>query len=105
MFGKACPTVSVLTVRLSSTALIVQPGAASVCPYTLTISRMFMSAAAIRMSSGGQFDPAMMPVRIEEKSVAGKSGCWRIAMNIVGTPLKQVIFSRMTQASEDFGLK
>ena len=40
-----------------------------------------------------------------EKSVFLKSECANIAINIVGTPLKQVIFSSLTQAKLDFGEK
>ena len=47
----------------------------------------------------------MMPVRIWEKSVFGKSGCSSMAMNMVGTPWNAVIFSWLMQASDDFGLK
>ncbi len=34
----------------------------------------------------GQGEPAMMPVRSEEKLNRLKSGCSRMAMNMVGTP-------------------
>ena len=47
----------------------------------------------------------MMPVRTCEKSVLAKSSCSSIAMNIVGTPWKQVIFSRVMHSSESFGEK
>ena len=57
------------------------------------------------MTEIGQGEPAMIPVRIYEKSVFGKSGCSSIAMNIVGTPWKQVIFSLLMQASDGFGVK
>ena len=46
-----------------------------------------------RITEIGQGDPAMMPVRIWEKSVFGKSGCSSMAINMVGTPWKAVIFS------------
>ena len=52
-------------------ALMVEPGADSVWPYTDTMPVMFISSgcAARFMSSGGQPAPAMMPVRMWLKSV------------------------------------
>ena len=38
------------------------------------------------MISAGHGDPAMTPVRSDEKSVPSKSGWSSWAMNIVGTP-------------------
>ena len=46
----------------------------------------------------------MIPVRIWEKSVFLKSGWLNMPMNIVGTPLKQVIFSWWTHLRDDLGL-
>ena len=69
------------------------------------ISRIFISTDALRIKSAGQFAPAIIPVLIYEKSVFSKSAWLNIAINIVGTPLKQVIFSSFTQASDDFGEK
>ena len=51
----------------------------------------------------GQGEPAMMPVRICEKSVFGKFSWLSIAMNIVGTPWKQVIFSLLMHSSPSLG--
>ena len=45
----------------------------------------------------GHGDPAMIPVLMWEKSVFGKFSCPSIAMNMVGTPWKQVIFSWFMQ--------
>ena len=53
----------------------------------------------------GQGEPAMMPVRMCEKSVFAKSSCPSIAMNIVGTPWNAVIFSRLMQSRLFFGEK
>ena len=39
-----------------------------------------------------------MPVRMWEKSVLSKSSCPSMAINIVGTPWKQVIFSLLMQS-------
>ena len=58
------PTVSVRTSRGSSKLLMVHPGDASVWPKTEMICFMFITSAALRISSGGQLAPAMMPVRI-----------------------------------------
>lgn len=66
---------------------------------------MFITSAALRISSGGQLAPAMMPVRMWEKSVLGKSGWFIMAMNMVGTPLKVVIRSWLTQARAGLGEK
>ena len=79
------------------------PGAHSVWPNTEMISRMFISRAARRIRSGGQLEPAMMPVRMCEKSVFAKSSWLNMPMNMVGTPLKQVILSWLMQAREDLG--
>ena len=53
----------------------------------------------------GQGLPAMMPVRMWEKSVFEKFSCSSMAMNMVGTPWKQVIFSRLMHSSETRGEK
>ena len=47
----------------------------------------------------------MMPVRMWLKSVLGKSGWPSMAMNMVGTPWKQVICSRLMQSRPFLGLK
>ena len=51
----------------------------------------------------GQGDPAIMPVLICEKSVFGKFSWFSIAINIVGPPWKQVIFSLLMQSSPSLG--
>ena len=66
---------------------------------------MCIFSCASRISDSGQVLPAMMPVRIWEKSVLAKSGCSSMPMNMVGTPLKTVIFSWLTHASEDLAEK
>ena len=66
---------------------------------------MFISTLALFISSGGQFAPAMIPVLIWEKSVFGKSEWLNMATNMVGTPLKQVIFSSVIQERDDLGEK
>ncbi len=38
------------------------------------------------ITSTGQIEPAMMPVRSEERSRSANPGACCIAMNIVGTP-------------------
>ena len=52
----------------------------------MVISRMFMSSTTRRMSGSGQTEPAMMPVRREERSNREKCLCSSSAMNMVGTP-------------------
>ena len=59
----------------------------------MTISLMCILLTTSRILEIGQGEPAMMPVRICEKSVLSKSGCSSMATNIVGTPWKQVIRS------------
>lgn len=47
---------------------------------------MCISATTRFITSAGQGDPAMMPVRSVERSYVAKSGRFSSAMNIVGTP-------------------
>ena len=47
---------------------------------------MFMRSMTLRMTSSGHGEPAMIPVRSEDRSKESKSGCSSSAMNIVGTP-------------------
>ena len=54
---------------------------------------MCICASTSCMTLIGQGLPAMMPVRIQEKSVFGKSGCSSMAMNMVGTPWNAVMCS------------
>ena len=42
------------------------------------------------ITSTGQMEPAMIPVRNEERSCSAKVGWFCIAMNIVGTPYTPV---------------
>ena len=48
------------------------------------------------ITSTGQGEPAMIPVRSEERSYASKSGQPSSAMNIVGTPYSDVHLSWAT---------
>ena len=57
------------------------------------------------MTEIGQGLPAMMPVRMLEKSVFAKSSFSSSAMNIVGTPWNAVMCSELMQASAGFGVK
>ena len=68
----------------------------------MTISFMFILLTTSRIFAIGQGLPAMIPVRMYEKSVLPKSSCSIIAMNIVGTPWKQVMCSWLMQASDAF---
>lgn len=47
---------------------------------------MCISATTRFITSSGQGEPAMMPVRREERSKVAKSGWSSSAMNMVGTP-------------------
>ena len=87
------PTVLTLCSMVSVVLLIVVAGDASVWPYVITISGMCIFSMTSSIVLIGQGEPAMMPVLMCEKSVLGKFSCPSIAMNIVGTPWKQVIFS------------
>ncbi len=71
----------------------------------MTISGMCIFSTTSRITAMGQGLPAMMPVRMWAKLVFAKSGCWSMAMNIVGTPWKAVMRSLWMQASEDLGEK
>jgi hypothetical protein len=47
---------------------------------------MCMSDCTLRMTSTGQGEPAMTPVRSGERSNWPKLGCARSAMSMLGTP-------------------
>ena len=51
---------------------------------------MCISATTRFITSTGQGEPAMMPVRREERSYVAKSGRFSSAMNMVGTPYSEV---------------
>ena len=70
----------------SAALVCVKPGAASVSPYTLVISFMFIFSIASFMVSTGQVEPAMIPVRSELISNISNIGWFIIPINIVGTP-------------------
>ena len=52
----------------------------------MATSVMFISFKQRFMTSTGHVEPAMMPVRSDDRSRLAKSGWPSIAMNIVGTP-------------------
>ena len=52
----------------------------------MVTSAMCISATTRRMTSIGQGEPAMMPVRKEDRSNDLNSGWPSSAMNMVGTP-------------------
>ncbi|OPY41088.1 MAG: hypothetical protein A4E41_01087 [Methanoregulaceae archaeon PtaU1.Bin066] len=56
----------------------------------MTISDMFIFRLTSFITSIGQGDPAMIPVRSVFIEYFGKSGCESSAMNIVGTPCRAV---------------
>ena len=61
-------------------------GDVSVMPYAMDNSVRFMSLMPRFITSTGQTDPAMMPVRIDDRSRSARCGSPSMAMNIVGTP-------------------
>ena len=91
------PTVLTLCSIVSVVLLIVVAGEASVWPYVITISGMCIFSMTSSIVLIGQGEPAMMPVLMCEKSVFGKFSWPSMAMNIVGTPWKHVIFSWLMQ--------
>ena len=103
--GKLLPTVDALTSNGSSTLLCVIPGEASVRPYTLVISRIYILSITSRINHSGHNEPAMIPVRKEERSNILNIGWFSSAINIVGTPYNAVHFSLCTEANTTRGSK
>ena len=66
---------------------------------------MFMSLMQCFITSTGQIEPAMIPVRSCEKSASAKVGSFCIAMNMVGTPYSAVHRSWVTAFSVAAGSK
>ena len=63
------------------------------------------ASMSLRIISAGHGEPAMMPVRTEERSYDAKSGSAHSAMNIVGTPYRLVQRSWETAARVRAGSK
>ncbi len=57
---------------------------------------MCISETTRRITSSGHGEPAMMPVRSDDRSYEAKSGWSSSAMNIVGTPYREVQRSSWT---------
>ena len=55
-------------------------------PYAIVTSRMFMSSITCRITATGQVAPAMIPVRMVDRSRRFCCNSSSMAMNIVGTP-------------------
>ena len=70
----------------SSAPVCVDTGDVSVMPYAIVTAPMCMSAITRFITSTGHGEPAMIPVRSEDRSWSAKDGCPSSAMNIVGTP-------------------
>ena len=66
---------------------------------------MPMSATTRLITSTGHGEPAMIPVRSEDRSYEPKSARASSAMNIVGTPYSEVQRSSATAASVAAGSK
>ena len=60
---KSTPTVETRRSTGSLVVVIVTPGDVSVCPYTITISLICIFVLTCFITSIGQGDPAMIPVR------------------------------------------
>ena len=63
VWGNALPTVVTRRSTGSFVVVMVTPGAVSVWPYTITISLMCIRVLTSFITSIGQGEPAMMPVR------------------------------------------
>ena len=66
--GMTVPTVDTRRSSSSSRRVIVETGEVSVIPYMIVTSAMFISATTRFITSTGQGDPAMIPVRSDDKS-------------------------------------
>ena len=66
---------------------------------------MPMSATTRFITSTGQGEPAMIPVRSEDRSCEPNDGSASSAMNIVGTPYREVHRSAATASSVARGSK
>ena len=71
----------------------------------MVISRRCIRSTARLITSMGQGDPAMIPVRNELRSNRPNSGWSSSAMNIVGTPCSPVHRSSATVSSTASGSK
>jgi len=67
--------------------------------------RMCISATTRRMTAIGHGDPAMMPVRSDDRSNWLNRGCSNSAMNMVGTPYNAVHRAFATVSSTASGSK
>ena len=71
---------------------------------------MFMRSTHCFITSTGHGDPAITPVRSDDRSYESKSGWPSSAMNIVGTPYSAVqrssctVSSTVTGSNESFGI-
>ena len=74
-------------------------------PYAIATSAMPMSSMQRFMTSTGQIEPAMIPVRRLERSWSANVGWCCIAMNIVGTPYTPVQRSAAIARSVTSGSK
>ena len=86
ILGNFLPTVLIFFSKESAALVCVKPGAASVRPYTLVISFMFIFSIASFIVSTGQVEPAIIPVRRELMSNISNIGWFIMPINIVGTP-------------------
>ena len=68
-------------------------------PQTIVTSSMCICVRTFFMTSTGQGAPPIIPVRREERSKRPNSGCSSSAMNIVGTPQREVQRSSDTASS------
>ena len=86
MCGITWPTVPQRCSSVSSRRTCVVTGEVSVIPNAIPISSIPISDETRFITSIGQGEPAMIPVRSELRSYRSKFSCPSWAMNIVGTP-------------------
>ena len=88
--GCTLPTVDTRRSSESSAPVCVDTGEVSVIPYAMVTSSMCISLMTRFITSTGQGEPAMQPVRSDDTSYDAKSGNPSSAMNMVGTPYSEV---------------
>jgi hypothetical protein len=99
------PTVETRRSSESEVELWNDTGLVSVMPYAIVTSLMCISETTRFIVSIGQGEPAMMPVRRDDKSNSANRAWSSSAMNIVGTPCSAVQRSWATAASVATGSK
>ena len=76
----------------------VETGEVSVIPYTIVTAAMPIRFTTCFITSTGQGEPPIMPVRRDDRSKSSRSGRLSSARNIAGTPSRDVHRSCSTAA-------